>query len=233
MSVAVSPKKIIQILILIAGIGYCWNALPHSMVWADLKAKFHDPTANLDIRPGDIIFQDIHGKLFRVIEDVSGSRLTHCGIVVRHDGDLYVLEAIGPVMLTPLKAWVHRGIGSRFAVVRLKAPYRSHVPAIIRAGYAYLSKPYDFQYEMTDDKIYCSELVYKAVETATGIRLGPLRRLGDLKWQGHEAFIRAMTGGELPLDRKIITPGDLAASDKADVVFSNFIHTPSRKKILR
>lgn len=233
MPTATRLKKIIQILILLAGIVYCWNALPHAMVWADIKAKLYDPTANLDIRPGDIIFQDIHGQLFRVIEEVSGSRLTHCGIIVRQQGELYVLEAIGPVMLTPLKAWVHRGIGSRFTVVRLKAPHRARVPAIIRAGFTYLNRPYDFQYEMTDDKIYCSELVYKAVEAAAGIRLGPLRRLGDLKWQRHEAFIRMLTGGELPLERTIITPGDLAVSDQVDVVYSNFQRPAPEKKTLR
>ena len=215
-------KKYIQILILVAGIGYCWNVLPHSMVWADIKAKLHDPTAGVDIRPGDIIFQDIHGKLFRVIEEVSGSRLTHCGIIVRKDGELYVLEAIGPVMLTPLKEWVHRGIGSRFAVVRLKPSFRKAIPDIIRAGYTYLNRPYDIQYEWDDEKIYCSELVYKAVEDATGQRLAELVRLGDLSWQRHQTFIRTISGGDLPLDRRMVTPGDLADSDKVALVFSSF-----------
>lgn len=221
MLTAARRKKFLQILILLAGIFYCWNVLPHAMVWADIKAKFYDPTAGLDLRPGDIIFQDIHGKLFRVIEDVSGSRLTHCGIVVRHAGEWYVLEAVGPVMLTPLKEWVHRGIGSRFLVMRLKPQFQAGIPAMIRAAYTYLNRPYDIQYEWDDEKIYCSELVYKAAAAGLGVELAPRRRLGDLNWQRHQSFIRTISGGDLPLDRRMVTPGDLANSDKLALVFSN------------
>lgn len=220
------PKKpfkiIFESILFLLGICYIWNVLPHSMVWAGVKSKIIDATRGVDLREGDFIFQDIHGQLFRVIEGVSGSRLTHCGIVVKKDGELYVLEAIGPVMLTPLNNWIHRGIGSKFEIVRLKEPYQPYIPDIIRAAYRYLNRPYDIQYEWDDEKIYCSELIYKAVDDATGIKLAELKRLGDMTWQPHAAFIRSISGGELPLDRKIMTPGDLALSAKTDFVYSNF-----------
>ncbi|MBZ0166344.1 MAG: hypothetical protein K8I00_06010, partial [Candidatus Omnitrophica bacterium] len=217
-----SLKIILESIILVLGICYIWNVFPHSMVWAGVKSKVVDATRRVDLREGDFIFQDIHGKLFRVIEGVSGSRLTHCGIIVKKGGELYVLEAIGPVMLTPLNNWIHRGIGSKFKIVRLKEAYQRHIPDIIRAAYRYLDRPYDIQYEWDDEKIYCSELIFKAVDDATGIKLADLKRLGDMNWQPHTAFIRSISGGELPLDRKIMTPGDLALSTKTDFVYSNF-----------
>jgi hypothetical protein len=214
--------KAFKIIILALGIVYIWNIAPHSMVWAGLKSKFVDTTQDLDIREGDFIFQNIHGKLFSVIEDVTGSPITHCGIIVKKKGEWYVLEAIGPVMFTSLNEWIHRGIGSEITIVRLKDKYQNQIPRIIKASYNYLDRPYDIQYEWDDEKIYCSELIYKAVRDATGMELVEFRRLGDMKWEPHEAFIRMIAGGILPLDRKMIAPGDLVMSEKVEIVYNNF-----------
>ena len=79
------------------------------LVWAGLKSKFVDASKDLDIQEGDFIFQDVQGRLFRMIEGVTGSSITHCGIIVKKNGQLHVLEAVGPVMFTPLNEWIHRG----------------------------------------------------------------------------------------------------------------------------
>ena len=214
--------KIFKVAILVAGIIFIWNAAPHSMVWAGFKAKFVDATQGLDIKEGDFIFQNIHGKLFRVIQDVTGSPLTHCGIIIKKRNQWYVIEGIGPVKLTPLNEWVHRGIGREVVIVRLKEEYQKHIPEIIKASYQYLDRPYDIQYEWDDEKIYCSELIYKSVKKATGIKLAEFRKLGDMNWKPHEAFIRVLAGGELPLNRKMITPGDLLEAREVEIVYNNY-----------
>ncbi len=75
---------------------------------------------------------------------------------------------------------------------------------------------------MDDEKIYCSEFIYKAALNGAGLKLGDLIQLGNLNWQPHEAFIRYIAGGDLPLDREMITPEDIARSDKVDIVYSSF-----------
>lgn len=82
--------------------------------------------------------------------------------------------------------------------------------------------PYDIQYDMDDEKIYCSELIYKAAINGADLELGNLVQLGDLNWQPHEAFIRYITGGDLPLEREMITPEDIVRSDKVDTIYSSF-----------
>lgn len=214
--------KTIKITILILGIVYIWNIAPHSMVWMGIKSQLIDSTKNLNIQEGDFIFQNIHGKIFRLIEGVTGNSITHCGIIVKKDGEYYVLEAIGPVMYTPLNKWIHRGIGSQMTIVRLKEEYQNQIPKIIQSANQYLNRPYDIQYEWDDEKIYCSELIYKSVKAATGLELAEFRRLGDMDWQPYEALIRSIAGGKLPLDRMMIPPGDLVVSEGVNVVYSNF-----------
>lgn len=184
------------------------------------------PIETLDLRAGDFIFQHLPARLTRVIADITKSQYSHCGMIVKKEDGFYVLEAIGPVEETPLVEWIDRGIGHRITVVRLKQQYRKDIPDIIKAAYKFIDAPYDILYEMDDEKIYCSELLYKAVLNSTGIRLGKTVKLGDLDWRPYEAFIRYITGGDLPLEREMITPEDIACSDKVDTVYSTF---PSRE----
>ena len=218
----ISRHTTIKVIILVLGISYCAYVAPKSFVWAAIKTKLFDITKSVDIREGDLMFQHLPGELLEVIADVTNSPYSHCGIVIQKEGQLYVLEAIGPVKVTPLNQWVHRGIGSKVTIVRLKEEYRKKIPNIIAAAFKYKGLPYDIQYEWDDEKIYCSELIYKAAWEGAGIRLAKFRELGELNWGPHEEFIREIAGGTLPLDRQMITPVDLVVSDKVEMVYSTF-----------
>ena len=81
-----------------------------------------------------------------------------------------------------------------------------------------LGKPYDIRYRLDDEKIYCSELIYKAYLATTGEPVGKLVALGDLDWGPHERFIEQIEGGPVPLDRQMITPRDLAAAQQLALI---------------
>ncbi|MFT3831228.1 MAG: YiiX/YebB-like N1pC/P60 family cysteine hydrolase [Opitutaceae bacterium] len=172
------------------------------------------------VQEGDILFQPLpHGGLIDAIEGVSGSIYSHCGIVERKNGDWYVLEAIGPVQETRLGEWIRRGRGGYFDAFRLKPELQPQIPAILAAGRTYLGRPYDIHYEFDDERIYCSELIFKAVKSVTGVSLGMIQRLGDLNWQPHEAFIRSLES-YVPQNREMITPQSLSAATELMLVFS-------------
>lgn len=214
--------KFAKILFIIVGVIYIGQVAPRSMLWMGFKSTFINAHKNLDLQEGDFVFQNVAGELFQVIEDITATPFTHCGMIVKEQDDYYVLEAIGPVKLTPINEWIHRGIASRIVIVRLKASYQVYVSDIIAAAYHYLNRPYDIQYEWDDEKIYCSELIYKAVRDAIGIELAEFRVLGEMNWKPHEDFIRFVSEGELPLDRRMIIPADLVTSDKVNIVYSNY-----------
>lgn len=182
--------------------------------------------SQLDFRAGDIVFQHLPGKLGSVICEVTDSPLSHCGLVVDRKGELSVIEAIGPVRYISLKNWLKQGDKGRFTQMRLKEVSREQIANAVTAAEGMLGRPYDIQYELDDKKIYCSELVYKAYLRGADIEVGEKEELGNLHWRGHEAFIRAITGGDVPLERVMVTPASIARNRRLKLMYSTF---PARK----
>ena len=175
-------------------------------------------------REGDILFQALPKDidLVEAIEGVTRSNYSHCGVVVKgENGNWQVFESISSVGAFPLKNWVARGRGNKFAAFRLKAEHARELPGFLSALPRYAGRPYDVRYRMDDQFIYCSELVYKAYRDATGKPLGKLIRFGDLNWRPYVATIRKYEGGEPPLDREMITPIDLSRAPQLNKVFDN------------
>lgn len=170
---------------------------------------------------GDVVFQSLpRSPLVNAIEGVTGSPYSHCGIVARRQGEWIVYEALIGVEATPLDEFLFRGRSRAFAVYRLKAEHRQHIPAMIEQAVTYLGRPYDVRYRMDDEYIYCSELIYKSYRQASGgEQLGGLVRLGDMNWQPWEATIRQFERGPVPLDREMITPRSLAAARQLELEF--------------
>ena len=168
--------------------------------------------ARYEPKEGDLLFQSLpaNSDLVRAIEGVTESSYSHCGIVCKKDGKWVVNEAIVDVHSTPLFQWIQRGRRDRFDVYRLKPEFQKHIPKFLASLKPYQGRPYDFQYRLEDDAIYCSELIYHAFYDATGIRLGKTDKLGDLNWKPYRQTIIKYEGGGPPLERNMITPIGLA-----------------------
>lgn len=180
-------------------------------------------------KQGDIVFQSLpHIPVIDAIEGCTHSPYSHCGIVVREGDDWQVLEAIGPVKVTCLDHWIHQGRKEAFAVYRLKTDFQPKVDAMIAAAEKFIGRPYDIQYELDDEKIYCSELIYKGFKRASGQPLGKIVKLGDLDWKPQEKIIRAIAGDPIPLEREMITPRDLAEADQLEAVLPLGRHAIAR-----
>lgn len=176
--------------------------------------------ADYQPREGDFLFQSLpHNPIIDAIEGCTESPFSHCGIVVDRAGKWHVIEAIGPVRETPLPVWIAQGRNNKYVAFRLRAPLDAKVPAIIAAARKYKGRPYDIRYDFDDEKIYCSELMWKAVRDATGAKLGEIKTLGDLKWQPYEKVIRELENGGLPLERKMITPRALSEAPELQEVY--------------
>ncbi len=176
-----------------------------------------------DFREGDVLFQHFDSRLCDMIRDVTGSQLTHCGLVVYRAGQPYVLEAKSPaVSYVPLEDWFGQGQNGYYAHFRPRRVSRGKIRKVVAEAHKLLGKSYDLQYELSDQKIYCSELVYKGFLRGARLELGVPQKLGELKWQTHEAFIRLLAGGGLPLERKIVTPAAVARSPNLKLLRSTF-----------
>ncbi|PAW79778.1 MAG: hypothetical protein B9S32_00175 [Verrucomicrobia bacterium Tous-C9LFEB] len=169
---------------------------------------------------GDIIFQSLpHADLVDAIEGITHSPYSHCGVLLKEKGEWVVFESIGHVHGTPLMLWMQRGRGAAMAVYRLRPEYQKYRPEFLKQLLAYAGYNYDYDYKISDDEIYCSELPYQAYLKATGQPLGKLEKLGDLDWKPYEAFIRSVQGNKLPLDREMITPKSLSEASQLQEVY--------------
>jgi hypothetical protein len=176
------------------------------------------------LRDGDIVFQTSLSSQSVAIQRATQSPYSHMGIVFFRRGHPYVLEAVATVRYTPLDAWLKRGKGGRFVAKRLKAAEGvSEEPAKLRReGELMLGRPYDSAFGWSDDRIYCSELVWKVYERALGIRLAPLQELGsfDLSSPEVKAKVQERYGSSIPLHEPVVPPSAIFNSALLQAVAS-------------
>lgn len=170
---------------------------------------------------GDIIFQSLpRGDLVNAIEGMTKSEWSHCGLVMRENGQWVVYEALDTVHRTPLSAWIQRGRNNgNFEVYRLKPAVPVDAEQLRRHLQPFLGKPYDFHYAPDDSEIYCSELVYKVFDRAQNIKIGTWQTLGSLDWKPFENFILTIESS-VPLERMMISPVALTRSDLVARVYA-------------
>ena len=180
------------------------------------------PQGGYALREGDIVFSGSPVGQGEAIMAATGSRFTHCGIVFMREGRLMVLEAVQPVRVTTVATFMQTRRPAVVAVRRLKVPLTPEAGAKAKAwAAAQVGRNYDARFEWGDDKLYCSELVWKVFEQA-GVRLCEPRRVRDYNLQHPKVreVIRARFGANdtLRLDEKVVAPSDLAASPLLEVV---------------
>ncbi|MDR2443647.1 MAG: hypothetical protein LBE31_09025 [Deltaproteobacteria bacterium] len=169
------------------------------------------------IRPGDIVFQAINTKQTEALIAATGSIYTHCGVVIEKEGGLFVLEALLKMSETPLDQWLARG-DSNYVVMRLKEAENilteKALGDLSMAFHQFDELTYDLYFEWSDERMYCSELVWKIFENGLGLVLVPLKKIGDydLKSSAVTAIISERFTGNLDLDEPAVSPADLLDS---------------------
>ena len=171
----------------------------------------------VELRDGDIVFQYSGSKQCAAIAQATRSPYTHCGIVFIEDGKPMVWEAIGPVLKTAYPEWAKHGVNDHVVIKRLKdaAPLtREHVAAMKAEGEKEMGRPYDLRFNMDDEYIYCSELVWKIYERGAGLHVGAIERLGNMDFSGAEArrVLKERFGSAFPADQDVITPASIFRS---------------------
>lgn len=168
---------------------------------------------------GDIIFQTSNSSQSKAIQLATHSPYSHVGIIYEQKGSFWVYEAVEPVKLTPLKTWIKRGKKGHYVVKRLKNASTILSNTVLKkmkaAGEKYMGKHYDLYFEWSDDKIYCSELVWKIYKEAAGIELGKLQLLEsfDLSNDVVQRKLQERYKDKIPLDEKVISPADIFESN--------------------
>jgi uncharacterized protein YycO len=161
------------------------------------------------------------------IQRATKSKYSHCGLINKDGNDFYVFEAVQPVKRTPLDEWIARGQDGKYVIKRLKKADQVLTPTTLtkmkQVGDQFNGKNYDSTFEWSDDKIYCSELIWKIYQRATGIEIGKLEKLSDFDLT-NEAVLKILKvryGNKIPTEEIVISPASIFDSELLITVKSN------------
>ena len=138
------------------------------------------------------------------------------GIIFFCDGKPFVYEAIQPVKRNPLDEWIKRGVGEHYVIKRLKQTDSIEFSKVKSEVQKLMGRDYDWLFEWSDGKVYCSELVWKAYERGAGIKIGPLKKLSDFDLTSPvvRKTMKERYGNNVPRNMDVIAPSDMFNSDQ-------------------
>lgn len=170
------------------------------------------------LKEGDILFQTSGSSQSKAIQLATGSQYSHCGVVVKVKDRLMIAEAVQPVKYTTVDAWIKRGINSKYVVKRISGAdtlfQGKRLSTFRNKVQSFTGKNYDLYFDWSDDKIYCSELVWKVYQKSFGIQLCPLHQLNEYHLD-HPAVKKKLSeryGSKIPWTSKMVSPADILNS---------------------
>jgi uncharacterized protein YycO len=178
-------------------------------------------------KDGDMIFQTSQSTQCEAVRMATNSKFSHCGLIYIVAGKPIVFEAVQPVKLTPLSDWIQHGEGNKYKVKRLK---NSSVltPQTIKkmkaVGKKMIDMNYDLFFEWSDDKIYCSELIWKIYKNGANIELCQLQKLKDFNLTDKKVktILAERYGNKIPLNEAVVSPESIEKSRLLETVFDNY-----------
>ncbi|MDI9863936.1 YiiX family permuted papain-like enzyme [Flectobacillus sp. DC10W] len=164
---------------------------------------------------GDIIFQISLSAQSKAIQLATQSQYSHCGIIYQKGNEYFVFEAVQPVKLTPLKEWIARGENHHYVIKRLKNAQSILSPKVLvsmqKEGEKLRGKKYDIYFGWDDQRIYCSELIWKIYKRGANIEIGKLQKLKDFDLDNEvvREKLKERYGKTIPLNEKVISPASI------------------------
>ncbi len=190
-----------------------------SVILIALSIYFLNFKENTLYKDGDIIFQTTSGATGKAIQLATHSKYNHCGVLFFENNQWIVYEAVQPVKKTTLKEFNERGQGT---VKRLnsKVLTAEDILKLKTLFKTYERKDYDEAFNWSDDKIYCSELVYKLYNNALKIELCKPRKLSnfDLNNPLVKEKLNEKYGNKIPLNEPMVSPEDIFKSNVLSAV---------------
>jgi len=180
------------------------------------------------VHDGDIIFQSSQSPQCEAVRIATRSKFSHCGIIYEIKGEKYVYEAVQPVCLTPLKNWVKHGEGNHYLVKRLKNAGQLLNAATMAKmksyGNQFKGKDYDLYFGWGDDRIYCSELVWKIYKNGANIELCKLEQMKhfNLSDPKVKVVLAERYGNKVPLEEKVVAPSQIADSPLLETIIDTY-----------
>ena len=128
---------------------------------------------------GDIIAHTSQSSQSKMIQVGTMSKYSHVGVIFVNRDQVYVFEATGRTKYSTLENFIKRGEDGKFTILRYDEQgglTDKQKNALRRTTPKYKGSRYDLAFKWSDDKMYCSELVWKMYEDI-GITLSKTRTM--------------------------------------------------------
>lgn len=195
---------------------FTWFFLSFTLFYVGSKEiipiKQHDTSS---LKSGDIVFQSSDNGQDEAIRIATGSRFSHCGVIEVTEKGVFVIEAVQPVKITEFNRWTKRNDSCYYEVKRLKDTIPLEpLHETLKWAKKQVGKNYDSHFMWTDDRMYCSELVYKAYLHGANITLCKTNPLKS--YSTNHPLVRTTMeqryGKNIPWDEPMVSPQDLYES---------------------
>jgi uncharacterized protein YycO len=194
------------------------------------KNPFSEKKSQLttQLKDGDMIFQTSQSSQCEAVRIATSSKFSHCGIIYIENGKPIVYEAVQPVKITAIEDWIRHGEGNNYVVKRLKKAEKTLTPEVLSKmkleGEKFNNKDYDLYFEWSDNKIYCSELLWKIYKNGAGIELCPLEKLKNFNLSNKtvKAILEQRYGNKIPLEENVVAPSQIVNSAILETIIDTY-----------
>lgn len=173
---------------------------------------------------GDVVFIRVSIPPFTKISQSTMSWTNHVGIVTATKPEVIISESRVPFSSeAKFSDFVSRSENGRVAITRAKkAITLDHEQKIQKAAKKRLGIYYDTGFSLESTGQFCSRYVHEVLNEGADISIGKVQTLKDLLAEnpkGDTAFWKAWFFGNIPWDRKTITPASELRDSKMQVIF--------------
>ena len=130
--------------------------------------------------------------------------------------------------MTLFEDWISHGKDSKYVVQRLKNAdkilTKEAIDKMKTYGKTFNNKDYDVYFEWSDEKIYCSELVWKIYKNGANIELCNTKKLKDFNLDSPivKSIMKERYGNKIPYNEAVVAPSQLYESEMVETIFNNF-----------
>lgn len=183
--------------------------LSQSLAWSNDRV-----IAVGDLKVGDVVLISLNCMQCRYIESETGAPFSHSGIVLQTKPEVLVAQALGSVHVTSLEKFLKPITPKSLVAVVRSNEFRNtnFANRLVKNYYdQFEGLPFDGQYlwdnvdELGREKIYCSELILKLLNTVLTKPLAP----EILVYQKHFDYWSKVFRGNVPLNEWGNSPASL------------------------
>ncbi len=136
-----------------------------------------------DLQNGDLLFvtaknSGLSGAINNVTQRSENEKFDHIGILEKKGNSYFVLHAApkGGSQKQNLIDFVQcqKSDGQNVVVYRLKPEYQNTIPKALKNAETLLGKPYNFNYILNDETLYCSDFIERIFREYSIFKLEPM-----------------------------------------------------------